>query len=229
MKRLWIKIAVVLFIMGGVLITIFLLEEIPTLQHVKQHKEHLLLLIKTHYLQAVISFICLYFATAFFLPGALALTVAGGLMFGTVSAALYANLGATTGAVAAFIAARFVLGHWVQERFREQLDWFNKELSHRGHNYLLVLRILPIAPFCVINYCAGITRIPLRTFVWTTSVGMLPGSLIYAFIGEQLRYVEAPADLLSGKVILAFSLLALFALVPVIQHHLPSKKGIKAP
>jgi len=225
MKRLWIKITVLLLIAAAAFIASYLLkDQVLSVHHVKQHREQLLQLIKTHYLQAVISFICLYFATALFLPGALALTVAGGMMFGTMPAALYANVGATTGAVAAFMAARFLMGHWVQERFKKQLDRFNKEMSHHGHNYLLILRILPIAPFFVVNYCAGITRIPLKTFVWTTSVGMLPGALIYAFIGEQLRYVAAPEDLLSGKIMLALALLALFALVPVILHHLPSLK-----
>lgn len=221
MKGQWLRIIVFLLIVAAALLTkVMLPDDYFTIDQIQQHKEQLLSFIKTHYIQAVLTFISLYIATALFLPGALALTVAGGMMFGAFSAALYANIGATTGAVLAFLAARFVIGGWVQERFKEQLHQFNHELSQRGHNYLLILRILPIAPFFVINYCAGLTKIPLKTFVWTTFVGMVPGSLIYAYIGEQLRYINAASDIFSGKILLALLLLALFALLPIILHHL---------
>jgi uncharacterized membrane protein YdjX (TVP38/TMEM64 family) len=124
----------------------------------------------------------------------------------------------------AFVTGRFVFGSWFQQRFREPLSKFNQELSRHSSSYLLVLRMIPIAPFCVINYCAGIAGIPLRTFLWTTSVGIIPGSVIHAFVGSQLRQVNAPADLLTWKIALALLLLSLFALLPVILHHLPSRR-----
>ena len=225
MKAMRSRIAVLLLVVGAAVLATFLLQDdYLSVDQVKEHKEQLLFFIRAHYIQATLYFICLYVATALFLPGALALTIAGGMMFGTVPAVIYVNVGATTGAVLAFIVARFVIGAWIQERFKQQLDRLNSELSRHGKNYLLILRILPIAPFFVVNYCAGITKIPLNTFVWTTSVGMLPGSLIYAFIGEQLRYVAAPADVFSWKILLALLLLALFALLPVALHHWPSQK-----
>lgn len=220
MGRHWLKIAFLLFVVGAVVLAkIMLPEDVLSVAQVKERKEQLLFFIESHYIQAVISFICLFVGTALFLPGALALTIAGGMMFGTVSTAIYANIGATAGAILAFLAARFVLGAWVQERLQEPLRRFNEELSRHGRNYLLVLRILPLAPFFVVNYCAGLTKIPLKTFVWTTSLGMLPGALIYAYIGDQLRHVNVLADLFSWKIITAFLLLALFALLPVLVHH----------
>ena len=220
MGRHWLKIAFLLLVVGGVVLAkIMLPEDVLSVDQLKERKEQLLTFIESHYIQAVISFICLFVGTALFLPGALALTIAGGMMFGTVSTAVYANIGATAGAILAFLAARFVLGAWVQERFREPLRRFNEELSRHGHNYLLVLRILPLAPFFVVNYCAGITKIPLKTFVWTTSLGMLPGALIYAYIGDQLRHINVLADLFSWKIMTALVLLALFALLPVLLHH----------
>ena len=220
MGRHWLKILFLLLIVAAVVLAkVMLPDDVLSVDQVKERKEQLLAFIETRYIQAVISFICLFIGTALFLPGALALTIAGGMMFGTVRAALYANIGATLGAILAFLAARFVFGAWVQDRFKEPLQRFNEELSRYSRNYLLVLRILPLAPFFVVNYCAGLTRIPLRTFVWTTSVGMLPGALIYAYIGEQLRHVNVVADLFSWKIITAFVVLALFALLPVITHH----------
>lgn len=224
MKRHWLKITVLLLVVAAAVFVMNLQDDHLTIHNVKEHKEQLLTFIRNHYIQAVLSFIGLYIGTAFFLPGALALTVAGGMMFGTVWTAIYANIGATAGAVLAFLAARFVIGGWLQDRYREPLRRFNREMSQHGHNYLLILRILPLAPFFAVNYCAGLTRIPLKTFVWTTSLGMLPGSLIYAFIGEQLRYFNVMADLFSWKIMLALLLLALFALLPAVLHHIQASR-----
>jgi uncharacterized membrane protein YdjX (TVP38/TMEM64 family) len=218
------RIIVVLLLATAALLAAFLLREyLPSLDQVKAHKEQLLSFIKAHYLLAVLIFIGLYFSTALFLPGALALSVAGGLMFGTVAAALYVNIAATSGALLAFLAARFLLSDWIQGRFHIQLTRFNAEMERHGPSYLLVLRILPLLPFFVVNYCAGITKIPLRTFLWTTSLGILPGSLIHAYIGQQLRRVNALQDLFSWKILLALGTMALVALVPVLYHHLAGR------
>jgi uncharacterized membrane protein YdjX (TVP38/TMEM64 family) len=226
MKGKKTRIIVVLLLAAAALLAAFLLREyLPSLDQVKAHKEQLLSFIKTHYLLAVLTFMGLYFSTALFLPGALALSVAGGLMFGTLPAALYVNIAATSGALLAFVTSRFLLSEWIQGRFQTQLARFNAEMERHGPSYLLVLRILPLLPFFAVNYCAGITKIPLRTFLWTTSLGIIPGSLIHAYIGQQLRRVNALQDLFSWKILLALGTMALVALVPVIHHHLPGGKG----
>ncbi len=188
--------------------------------YLKAQRKELLLFVENHYLQAVMAFIFLYIGTALFLPGALVLTVAGGMLFGTIPAMIYVNIGATAGALLAFLLARAVIGGWFQERFKGELRRFNSEVTMHGHYYLLMLRILPIVPFFVVNYCAGITKTPLRTFIWTTSLGVLPGSLIYTLTGHQLATVEAVADFFSWKTITILALLSLLPLLPVILHHL---------
>ena len=86
-------------------------------------------------------------------------------------------------------------------------------------SYLLTLRFIPLFPFWMINLFAGLTNIPLRTYVWTTAVGIFPGSLVYTFMGNQLNTIDSPADILSLNIVLAFILLGLFALVPTIVKH----------
>ncbi|MHB8058078.1 MAG: TVP38/TMEM64 family protein [Desulfuromonadaceae bacterium] len=221
MKKKSRQISLVLFFLLALLVGMFLVKgDYLSLDYIKTHRHGLFNFIQSHYLQAVIMFILLYLMTALFLPGALALTIAGGMLFGTVPALVYINIGATAGAILAFQAARFLLGGWVQEHFKNQLDRFNREMERHGSNYLLVLRVLPIIPFFVVNYCAGITKIPLTTFVWTTSLGMLPGSFVYAFVGQQLRHVNQAQDLFSWKIMMALSLLAVFAILPVLYYHL---------
>lgn len=228
MKKYWKKIAG-LSVVLAVLVIIYIVKggnEYLRLEYIIKHREGFFEYVRGHYLEAVIIYMLLYLLTALILPGALALTVAGGMIFGKFPAVVYVNIAATLGGVLAFFATRLVIGSWLQKRFKNQLNRFNQEMEKHGRNYLLVLRILPIIPFFAVNYGAGLTRIPLWTFIWTTSLGMLPGSFIYAFAGEQLRSVNAPQDLVSWETTLALILLALFALLPVILHHLPGGKDI---
>jgi len=219
-----VKILLVLIFAVSALLAIYLLRDYyPSIDQVKAHRQQLLTFIQKHYLEAVFFFICLYLGTALFLPGALALTVAGGMMFGTIPALIYVNIGGTMGAAFAFLAARFIIGGWIQDKFRKPLGRINRELTQHGHNYLLILRILPIVPHFIVNYGAGVSKIPFRTFVWTTSLGMFPGSLIYAFIGKELGSVNAPQDLFSAKIILSLVLIASLAIAPVIIHHLSNR------
>ncbi|HJV65602.1 MAG TPA: VTT domain-containing protein, partial [Geomonas sp.] len=184
MKRQLIKVITVLLIVSAATgAAFFIHEDLFDLHRIREHRDQLLSFTGSHYFESVAAFIGLFFASALFLPGALSLSIAGGMLFGIWPAVLYVNLGATAGSLLAFVTARFLLGEWVQERFREPLRRFNQELSRHSSSYLLVLRIVPVAPFCVINYCAGITKIPLRTFAWTTSLGILPGSIIHAYVG----------------------------------------------
>jgi uncharacterized membrane protein YdjX (TVP38/TMEM64 family) len=221
MKKRSRQISFVLFILFALLVGMFLVKgDYLSLEYIKTHRLEFFNFIQGHYIPAVILFIVLYLMTALFLPGALALTVAGGMLFGALPAMVYVNIGATAGAIVAFQAARFLLGGWMQEHFKNQLDRFNREMERHGPHYMLVLRVLPIIPFFVVNYCAGLTRIPLKTFVWTTSLGMLPGSFIYAYAGQQLRHVNQAQDLFSWKILMALSLLAVFALLPVLYYHL---------
>jgi uncharacterized membrane protein YdjX (TVP38/TMEM64 family) len=142
--------------------------------------------------------------------------VASGFLFGVAAGAVYVNIASTSGAVLAFLCSRYLIGNWIQKRFSARLKSFNKEILRHGHNYLLFLRIVPIIPFFAVNYLAGITKIPLSKFIWTTVLGMLPGSVLFAYAGQRLGEIEQVRDLFSAEFIVAFSLLALFALLPVM-------------
>lgn len=221
MKRLWLKTAVLLLLaVGAIAAWHFLPEGALEPGALNHYKRHLLSFARYHYLEAVVFYLMLVVLTALFLPGALVVTVGGGLVFGTVPSALYSDIAGTFGATLAFLAARLIVGAELQKHLERHLKKFNTEMAEHGHNYLLMLRVLPFAPFFIVNYCAGMTKIPLKTFAWTTAVGMLPGALLHGFIGEQLRGVEAVADLASVNVLLPLILISLLALGPVILHHL---------
>jgi uncharacterized membrane protein YdjX (TVP38/TMEM64 family) len=158
------------------------------------------------------------------IPGATILTLGGGFLFGVLWGVIYVNAGATTGATLAFLFCRYVAGEWVQNKYQDKLNNFNRELSKNGYRYLLALRLVPVFPFFLINICAGLTKIPLRTFVWTTSLGILPGSLVYAFAGSQLSAIESVEDIFSAKILSAFILLALFVIFPVLFNYIKRRR-----
>jgi uncharacterized membrane protein YdjX (TVP38/TMEM64 family) len=222
MQRKYIKQLVILVIVIAVIVALRLsgLGDKLTLANLKTNADRLETYVAQNYLVAAISYIVIYIAvTGFSIPGATIMTLAGGFLFGTIPAALYVNVGATAGATLAFLFARYLAGRWLQSKYAEKLAHFNDELARNGPSYLLTLRFIPIFPFWLINICAGLTNIPVRTFVWTTSVGILPGSLVYTYAGRQLATIESVNDIFTTRILIAFLLLAVLALVPTILNH----------
>lgn len=191
-----------------------------TFENLKKHRDILRDYVGRHYALSVALYITLFMSTAFFVPGAIILTLAGGFLFGVLGGTIYANIGGTIGATLAFLAARHLAGGWVQHRYYVQLQRFNEELSRNGYLYLLALRIIPVLPFFVVNFLAGLTRLPLRTFVWTTYAGMLPGAVVYTYAGSRLRFINTAGDMFSAEVIAALILLALFILLPLFLKYI---------
>ncbi len=162
----------------------------------------------THYSAAVSLFILVYCAqTALALPGAAVMTLAGGFLFGTLAGAVYVNLGATSGATLAFLAARHLLGESIRKRFGARLTALSAGFSRDSFRYLLTLRLIPLFPFFLVNLACGVTQVPLRTYVAATAIGILPGSLVYTYAGHQMGNLTSMADIASPQMLLALALL----------------------
>lgn len=225
MKPLYKKLILALIIIATfILIRIFGLHTLLSFENLQNSKTVLLEYLVDHYLITVLIFILLYtVSVAFSIPGATILTLSAGFLFGTIMGALYANIGATIGAILIFIFARYLIGDKLQDKYADKLEKFNHELDKNGYSYMLTLRFIPLFPFWMINLFAGLTKIPLKTYAWTTAVGILPGSLVYTFMGNQLETINSPKDIISWNIILAFIILGLFALVPTIISHFKTK------
>lgn len=193
------------------------LGEFLTFENLQRNRDTLLAYVQGHYAASVAAYICVYiFVVSLNVPGAAIMTISGGFLFGTFPAVLYANVGATTGASIAFLLSRYLLGEWVQARYRTQLAGFNSEMARNGARYLITLRLIPAFPFFLINFLSGLTALPFSTFVWATSLGILPGGTIFANAGRQLGSINSPGEILSPKVILSLMVLALFAIIPAL-------------
>ena len=173
---------------------------------------------------AVASFIATYIVqTAFSLPGGAILTLAGGFLFGSLFGTLFVNLGATTGATLAFLAARYLLRDWVEKKFGDRLESIQAGFAKNAFSYLMTLRLIPAFPFFLVNLVSGLTRVPLPTYIIATAVGIIPGSFVYAYAGRQLGTINSLGEIASPPVLLAFTLLGLLALMPIIYRKFSGK------
>lgn len=217
MKMYWKKN--VFFAAAAVLIALFLLytryADLLSFESFKNNSSQLVGHVHEHYTVSIVVFGALFISTAFFLPGALVLTLAGGFLFGAWAGAFYACVFSTAGASFAFLLSRYLLGGWVQARYAAHLERFNREVTLHGANYLFFLRVVPVMPFFLVNYLAGVTKISTARYTLVTFLGISPGSLVYSLAGRQFQNIKDPEDILSAKMITLFILIALFSLLPV--------------
>jgi uncharacterized membrane protein YdjX (TVP38/TMEM64 family) len=159
-------------------------------------------------------------------PGAAVLTIAGGFFFGTWLGALCAIVGATLGATAVFLAARAGLGGLAQ-RAGPIVGKLEAGFRANAFNYLLVLRLVPIFPFWLVNLAPALVDVKLRTYILATFIGIIPGSFVYASLGNGLGSVVQEPDLgivFRPSVLIPIVGLALLALIPVGYKRWRSKK-----
>jgi uncharacterized membrane protein YdjX (TVP38/TMEM64 family) len=203
----------------------FDLGQYLSLESLKENKEKLNTFYKDNATGMILGFIGIYVvSTAFSLPGATILTLAGGAIFGPWVGTLAVNVGATLGATLAFLAARFLLRDWVEQKFGDRLKPFNEGFSNNAVNYILFLRLVPLFPFFLVNLVSGLTQVPIRVYFFGTMFGTLPGTFVYTNAGSNLASIESLSDIASPGVIGAFVLLGVFALIPTIYNKFKSRK-----
>ncbi len=196
---------------------VFDLGQYLTLESLKANRQALLEYYEANALTMALGYIGVYIVVvALSLPGATIMTLCGGAIFGAVKATLFINIGATVGATLAFLAARFILRDWVEEKFGGKLQKFNEGFSKNALNYILFLRLVPVFPFFLINLASGLTQIPLRTYVLGTMIGIIPGSFVFANAASNLAAIDSLSGIASPGVLGAFALLGLFSLIPTL-------------
>jgi len=173
-------------------------------------------------------YIAVYAAlVALSVPGAAIMTIAGGFLFGTWLGALSAIIGGTLGATAVFLAARAGLGG-VAQRAGRLVAKLEAGFRADAFNYLLVLRLVPIFPFWLVNLVPALVGVRLLTFVLATLLGIIPGTFVYASLGNGLGSVVEEPDLaivLKPSVLVPIIALALLALIPVGYKRWRDKKA----
>lgn len=221
------KVALALVILSAIGAFFYLdLGRFLSLTALKENRDHLLAFTEANYAAAVALFILAYIVvTGLSLPGAVILTLAGGFLFGAVFGMLFVNLGATTGATIAFLAARYLLRDWVEQKFGKWLEPLQQGFAKNAFSYLMTLRLIPLFPFFVVNLVSGLTRMNVGSYVAATALGIIPGSFVYAYAGRQLGTINSLKEIASPNVVAAFVLLGLLALAPIVYKRFTAKEA----
>jgi pyruvate/2-oxoglutarate dehydrogenase complex dihydrolipoamide dehydrogenase (E3) component/uncharacterized membrane protein YdjX (TVP38/TMEM64 family) len=162
----------------------------------------------------IAGFFAVYVAvTALSFPGAAILTLAAGAVFGLVMGTIIVSFASSIGATLAFLAARFVLGESVQNKFGQRMAEINKGVEKEGAFYLFTLRLVPLVPFFVINLLMGLTKMKTLTFYWVSQLGMFLGTVVFVNAGTQLAKIDSLKGILSPGLIGSFVLLGIFPII----------------
>jgi len=188
-------------------------HRVLTFENVKAQQASLQATFAAHPWQTALAYFGAYIAiTGLSLPGAAAMTLLGGAVFGLAWGTLIVSFASSIGATLAFLASRFLLRDWVQGRYGQQLRALNEGFAREGGFYLFTLRLIPAVPFFAINLAMGLVPIRAWTFYWVSQLGMLAGTLVYVNAGRQLGRIESASGILSPGLVGAFVLLGLFPL-----------------
>ncbi len=155
-------------------------------------------------------------STLLFLPGSL-ITLAGGAVFGLGLGTFYNLTGATLGAGVSFLAARGLFGAWVESKTQGRLAQLKQGVEKEGWRFIAFVRLVPLFPFNLLNYALGLTRISFWSYLLVSYVTMLPGTLVYTYIGVVGKNALAEQDKLAKigpQALLALGLLALMIYLP---------------
>ena len=197
-----------------ILLLLFDLHHYLTVENLESSKDKLNLYYQDNPLLVLGTYFVIYLtSTAFSLPGATVLTLAGGALFGLVTGTLVVSFASTIGATLAMLISRLLLKDWVQNRFTAQMGKINSGIIREGAFYLFTMRLLPAVPFFVINLVMGLTPMRTKTFFWVSQLGMLPATLVYVNAGSELGKVQTIDDILSLSLIISFVLLGIFPLL----------------
>lgn len=147
---------------------------------------------------SLLVFILVYAAaTAVSIPGAIFLTLAGGFLFGTWIGGSATVVGATIGAVLVFLIVRTSLGASLREKAEKSggnLKAVMDGVRDGAFGYILTLRLIPLAPFWLVNVASALAHAPLRAYALATLIGIIPATFIYSSVGAGIGQVLARGE-----------------------------------
>ena len=129
-------------------------------------------------------------------------TLAAGFLFGVFEGSITATVGGSVGACAAFWIARAVARGWVAQRVARSPRFISLDdaLDEHGLKVVVLTRLSPIAPFVIVNYVLGLTKVPFWKYVLGTVIGVTPGMVLYVYFGAGLRSLTEVAAYARGEV-----------------------------
>jgi uncharacterized membrane protein YdjX (TVP38/TMEM64 family) len=124
-------------------------------------------------------------ACVFFIPGSI-LTLGAGVLFGVIKGSIIVSIASTLGATCAFLVGRHIARDWVSKKIQSnpKFQAIDEAVAREGWKIVGLTRLSPVFPFNLLNYAYGLTRVSLRDYFFASWVGMLPGGIMYVYIGS---------------------------------------------
>lgn len=124
-------------------------------------------------------------ACVFFIPGSI-LTLGAGVVFGVVKGSVLVSVASTLGATAAFLVGRYLARGWVARKIEGNAKFkaVDEAVAREGWKIVGLTRLSPVFPFNLLNYAYGLTRVSLRDYFFASWIGMLPGTVMYVYLGS---------------------------------------------
>lgn len=163
-------------------------------------------------------------ATVLFVPGSL-FGLAGGALFGPAWGTMWNLMGALIGASASFLIARHLAGDWVKRRAAGRLGELVSGIEAEGWRFVAFVRLVPVFPFNLLNYALGLTQIPFRQYIVASALAMLPGTVLYTWIGYAGREALAGGRNMPELVLISIALIAAILFIPRIVRRLRAKRA----
>ena len=193
------------------------------LDTIQQHRETLFNYASQNYWLLFFASAAVYItATALSVPGGIVLSLLCGFLFGRWMGSLLIIISATLGATLIFLLARYLIADWAEQKLQShpRAAKLIKGFDSDAFNYMLFLRLVPLFPFWLVNLAPAFTPISTRVYMLSTLLGIIPGSFVFANLGKSLGQIEHLQQLLSMEVVLAFSLLGILSLLPILLKRL---------
>ncbi len=226
----------ILIIVAVALIGAFTLRDYLSFDALRDNRDALIAYRDANYVLAVLGFIAIYVViVAFSLPGAAIATLTGGFLFATFPGFLYNVVGATIGATAIFSAARMGFGDKLAAKMESGAGMVKKikdGIDENQWSVLFLIRLVPAVPFFVANLVPALVDVPLRRFVISTFLGIIPGSIVYTSVGAGLGEVFERGDtpnlgiIFEPHILLPILGLCALALLPIILKAVRGKEGL---
>jgi uncharacterized membrane protein YdjX (TVP38/TMEM64 family) len=150
----------------------------------------------------VLLFILVYIvATVLFFPASI-LTIGAGFIFGVPLGTVIVSIAATAGATLAFLIARYLARDQIEHKVADnpRFERIDRAIGERGAKLVFLLRLSPLVPFSFSNYFYGLTSVKLWPYVLASWIGMLPGTLLYVYLGAAGKAgLSGAAGQISGR------------------------------
>ncbi|HEY2981976.1 MAG TPA: TVP38/TMEM64 family protein [Anaerolineales bacterium] len=166
-------------------------------------------------------------ATVLFVPGAI-FGLAGGLLFGPFWGTLFNLAGATLGATASFLVARYLAADWVRRKAGDRLQKLIAGVEAEGWRFVAFTRLVPLFPFNFLNYAFGLTRIPLAHYVLASLICMAPGTMAFTWLAHAGREALAGEDTAIRYALIALAILAGIAFLPRLVRRIRAARSREA-